>query len=100
MVASNPSTQMQAKRRLRPGTRLTNDQRRRVAKAILAEFDGVEALHLIAELGVGWAEPYDQVDRAAALGIQGLSVEEAIAKVSAGLRQSAGVPQDQSENDG
>lgn len=71
------------RRQVRPGTRLTREQRQRVAKAILAEFDIAEAVHLIVELGLGWGEPYD---REQALGIRGLSVEEAIDKVSADLR--------------
>ena len=71
----------------RPGAGLTNEQRRRVAAAILEEFDIAEAIQLIVDLGLGWAEPYDREE---ALGIKGLPPREALAKIQADLRAAAG----------
>ena len=65
---------------------MTNDQRRRVAKAILDEFDIAEAVEIIVNLGLGWGKPYD---REAALGINGLPPQEALAKLQANPRKLA-----------
>ncbi|MGH2352771.1 MAG: hypothetical protein ACRDI2_09555 [Chloroflexota bacterium] len=73
----------------RPGVRLNNEQRRRLTKAILAEFEITEALQLVVELGLGWAEPYSSDERGRALGLKGLTTEEALAKVSADLRAAS-----------